>query len=105
MELDEVLSLLILQLKVTVEWNDPRLDYVDLKENHMKNQLTPQEVDKIWIPTLMFVNTKDKPETDFRSRSAHVSIRINDGKFNVSNDFPTYFQGYNLLFNLVMIRD
>ena len=82
MELDEVLSLLTLQLKITVEWIDSRLDYVDLKNYYIKNKLTPEDIEKIWIPTLMFVNTKEKPETDFRNQLAHVSIKVNEGLKN-----------------------
>jgi len=43
LELDEVISKMTLQLKLTVEWIDSRLEYVDLKSDQNLNGLTPQE--------------------------------------------------------------
>ena len=79
LELDEVLSLMTLQLKLTVEWIDSRLEYVDLNSNQNLNRLTPLEMDEIWMPTLVFTNTKMRQEADFKNKSAFASIRINEG--------------------------
>ena len=79
LELDEVTSKMILQLKLTVEWIDSRLEYADLKSDQNMNRLTPQERQDIWMPTLVFTNTKMRQETDFKNKSTFASIRINEG--------------------------
>ena len=79
LELDEVTSKMTLQLKLTVEWIDSRLEYADLKSDQNMNRLTPQETEDIWIPTLVFTNTKMRQEADFQNKSTFASIRINEG--------------------------
>lgn len=85
LELDEVISKMTLQLKLTVEWIDSRLEYVDLKSDQNLNGLTPQESQEIWMPTLVFTNTKMRQEADFKNRSTFASISINKGASNIPN--------------------
>ena len=79
LELDENTSKMTLQLKLTVEWIDSRLEYADLKSDQNMNRLTPQETHDIWMPTLVFTNTKMRQETDFKNKSTFASVRINEG--------------------------
>ena len=79
LELDEVTSKMTLQLKLTVEWIDSRLEYADLKSDPNLNRLTLQETQDIWMPTLVFTNTKMRQEADFKNKSTFASIRINEG--------------------------
>ena len=79
LELDEVLSLMTLQLKLTIEWIDSRLEYVDLNTNQNLNRLTTEEIGEIWMPTLVFINTKIRQEAYFKNQSTFASIIINDG--------------------------
>ena len=79
LELDENTSKMTLQLKLTVEWIDSRLEYADLKSDQNLNRLTPQETRNIWMPTLVFTNTKMGQEADFKNKSTFASIRINEG--------------------------
>ena len=79
LKLDEVLSLMTLQLKLTVEWIDSRLEFVHLKKDTNLNILTPQEISKIWMPVLVFTNTKFRQEADFNNVSTFASISINNG--------------------------
>ena len=44
------------------------------------NVLTPQETQEIWMPTLVFTNTKMRQEADFKNKSTFASISINKGK-------------------------
>ena len=78
--MDEVTSKMTLQLKLTVEWIDSRLEYVDLKGDKNLNRLKPQEIQDIWMPTLVFTNTKMRQEADFKNKSTFASISINEGK-------------------------
>ena len=84
LDLDEVTSKMTLQLKLTVQWIDPRLEYVDLKNDQNLNRLTPQETQDIWMPTLVFTNTRMRQEADFKNKSTFASISINEGKTIVS---------------------
>ena len=79
LKLDEVLSIMTLQLKLTVEWTDMRLTFHDLNKNPNLNALTPSELSEIWMPVLVFTNTKKRTEADFRNQSTSATIRINSG--------------------------
>ena len=78
--MDEAISKMTLQLKLTVEWIDSRLNYVDLKREKNLNRLKPQEIQNIWMPTLVFTNTKMRQEADFKNISTFATISINEGR-------------------------
>ena len=80
LELDEVRSVMILKLKLTVYWTDTELKYFDLKPNGDMNTLTPSEIEQIWIPTLLFTDTKYSQFVDFKNNTAVVQIDINKSK-------------------------
>ena len=70
-----------LKLKLTLKWNDSRLKYSDLKSNANMNTLTAAEMDQIWMPTLLFINTKNGQTVNFKNQSnSFVTIEINKGK-------------------------
>ena len=80
LELNEVQSLMSLQLKLTVEWSDSRIGaFLDLKQKPNLNSLTPAEMNDIWMPTLVFTNTKNKQEANFKNQSTYATIKINEG--------------------------
>ena len=66
LHIDEVSSLIKLQFKLTLSWRDPRLHFVDLKEHAHQNVLSRKEVEKIWYPVLVLINTIDKEQTIVR---------------------------------------
>ena len=86
LQLDENEALMSLQIKLTMEWTDTRLEYIDLKTDQNMNTLSMAEMNEIWIPTLIFTNTKNRQQADFRNKSTFASIKINPGitgsKFN-----------------------
>ena len=69
-----------MQLKLTVTWTDSRLAYEDLKSDENMNTLTPSEIREIWMPTLLFTNTKNKQEANFKNESSFATIKIKKGK-------------------------
>ena len=71
---------MILKLKLTVYWTDTELKYFDLKPNGDMNTLTPSEIEQIWIPTLLFTDTKYSQFVDFKNNTAVVQIDINKSK-------------------------
>ena len=82
LQLDEVNSLLSLQLKLTIEWTDTRHEYIDLKTNENMNYLSAHEMNDIWIPSLVFENTSTRQQENFRNKSTFATIKINPGKYH-----------------------
>ena len=78
----EVQSMITLKLKISVQWKDVALNYLDLKNNTALNTLSPSEVDKIWTPTLLFTNTKISQLVTFRNESATVEIKLIEGNIS-----------------------
>ena len=82
LNLDEVLSKMTLQLKLTIQWTDSRLQYYHLKGWAGKKRfLSYEEIEKVWVPVLIFTNTKNRQEANFRNKSTSAQIVINEGKF------------------------
>ena len=79
LSLDEAQSSMTIQLKLTVEWIDSRLEFVNLKNKQEMNTLTPEELDQIWMPTLVFSNTQNKQLAYFRNNSI-TTVQPNEGK-------------------------
>ena len=79
LQLDEVHSLLSLQLKLTIEWTDTRHEYIDLKRNENMNYLSADEMNDIWMPSLVFENTINRQQANFRNKSTFATIKINPG--------------------------
>ena len=70
-----------LQLKLTIEWTDSRHEYIDLKTDENMNSLSTAEMNDIWMPTLVFENTRDRQQADFRNKSTFSIIKINPSKY------------------------
>ena len=75
-------AIIILQLKLTLTWTNILLKYADLKSDENENMLTPEKINEIWMPSLMFTNTKNRQQANFRNESAYVTVKIREGKTN-----------------------
>jgi hypothetical protein len=53
LELNEVDLTLKIHMHLNVIWIDPRLDYIDLKENIGLNTITMEQKDQLWMPSLL----------------------------------------------------
>ena len=82
LSLDEVLSQMTLQLKLTIQWTDTRLQYCNLNPNPEKNYLSFDEIEELWIPTIIFTNTKNRQRANFRNDSSSAKVIINKGKID-----------------------
>ena len=86
-EVDEVQSLLTLKLKLTLRWIDRRHKYFNLDKNSDMNAISKSELEEIWTPDLLFVNTKNSQRVDLKNESSVVEIEIikgiSFGKFKV----------------------
>ena len=91
LEVDEVRSSLTLQLKLELRWIDSRHKYFNLNKKSDMNTLSATELEEIWTPDLLFVNTKEK-HANLKNESSAVSIEIIKGtsfwKFKVFNLVP-----------------
>jgi hypothetical protein len=76
LELNEVDSTLKIHMHLNVIWIDPRLDYIDLKENSWLNTITMEQKDQLWMPSLIFFNTEDKTEANFKDDSSFATLAI-----------------------------
>ena len=56
-------SLSFWQFKLMMEWYDFRLTYHNLKPTVSSNSLANHEIEQIWIPFVVFENTKDNEAT------------------------------------------
>ena len=72
-------SSMTLQIKLTLSWSDSRLQFQKLKSNENFNYLTPEEKEIIWMPVLVFPNTKNRFVASFKNDSSYSTIRINEG--------------------------
>lgn len=79
LELDENLSIMTLQFKMTLEWTDARLKFINLKTDPMKNELSKAESQSIWMPVLVFSNTEHRDIATFKNSSGFNTVKINPG--------------------------
>ena len=63
MEISEVDEIMETQFSLTLTWSDFRLTFHNLKETTSMNTLTARDKLSIWVPKLVFVNTKDMEAT------------------------------------------
>ena len=51
------------QFYLTTIWKDPRLTYLNLKNESYKNLVSKTEGDAIWYPVVLFSNTQNTDQT------------------------------------------
>ena len=75
LDLDESKSKMTLKLIVMLEWVDPRVKFLHLKNDENRNILTPKEMNQLWMPSVIFVNTKYSLQLDFHEGFGIVAIQ------------------------------
>ena len=58
LDLDEVHTSMKLQLRLEVNWIDPRLEFNYLRQGQNTNSLSPKQKQNLWLPTLIFANNR-----------------------------------------------
>ena len=58
LSISEVAELFSVKFKLTMSWIDPRLTFLNLKEDASMNIVAPTEAAKIWYPVVVFINTR-----------------------------------------------
>ena len=74
LELNEVMSLMTAQLELTVSWRDPRLEFANLNPDRNNNTISMNQKQSMWMPVLIFSNTKDKTEAFFQDEFSFTTI-------------------------------
>lgn len=82
LEIAEVDSFISLQLRLRLSWRDSRLTMLNLKEDEDLNTLTSKFRELIWIPEVIFYNTKKK-EVSLNDQKAFATIHRN-GSYTTS---------------------
>ena len=63
LSIQEVNLVFVLKFRLLMEWYDHRLKYHNLKKQRSANLLTREEIDKLWIPFVVFGNTENNDAT------------------------------------------
>ena len=63
LDIDEISSIFQVQFFLHFSWYDPRLTFHNLKTDTGLNALSPEEKQKIWVPSLVFANTENRLST------------------------------------------
>lgn len=71
-EVDEVRRRLDVAFTIELAWYDSRLTFNNLKPKKNLNVLTPEQIQQIWIPKLVFVNTKKRSMTTLEEATVRV---------------------------------
>ena len=56
--ISEVAELFSVKFKLTMSWIDPRLTFLNLKEDTSMNIVGPTQSAEIWYPIVVFINTR-----------------------------------------------
>ena len=64
LELNEVDGAMVIQYRITMMWRDSRVQFRNLKGEMFLNTVGNEEATKIWVPKVVFYNTREMEETE-----------------------------------------
>ena len=73
--LDELNSMMVVQMKLELSWKDSRLQFIKVQKNKL-NPLTLKQKKSLWLPHIIFQTTSDKMEANFADGFATGMIKI-----------------------------
>ena len=102
LDLNEVKSLMKIQIQLKVTWTDSRLEFRNVEQR--LNTISLDQKGKLWLPSLIFKNTNNKTEALFADDSSNGNIEINPeskGKIAALTEIHNFKRftgsdGYNL---------
>ena len=62
-EIEEIDHSLHLQFQISMQWKENRVRYQNLKEKTSLNALTDEDIERIWLPLIVYDNTDQKEVT------------------------------------------
>ena len=64
-----------------MKWIDVRHKYFNLDKNVWMNTLSESQLEEIWTPDLVFVNTKNSQRVNLKNESSVMAIEIIKGMY------------------------
>ena len=64
LDLNDVDGEILLQYRLTLLWRDLRLRFRNLKQQHFLNTVLSGDSERMWIPKVVFYNTKEMEESE-----------------------------------------
>ena len=107
---DEISSNFGAELTLYLLWMDDRLSFDNLRENQESNVITPSEMSQIWIPKLVFKNTKERKKSIVDEDAKVTVIRRSEGRqsdesspenkitYDGKDNYLLYSRYYNMVF-------
>ena len=98
-----------IQFQITMVWKENRVKYQNLKVNDSLNALTQEDIQRLWLPRVIFENTDQKDTTRLGvAWEWDTSIEVKrEGNFNLSGldtvDETYIFPGEKICFIIVEI--
>ena len=74
-----------LSFSISLNWTDARATYWNLKGNQVQDALQKQHIEKLWIPKLIFQNSKQKHDTTSSLSESKVFVSREGNRSKVSN--------------------
>ena len=94
LNIQEVEQLTNLQFQLSLKWFDARLQYYNLKVDENMNSLVYKEKQKLWVPSIVFQNTKSQVTSQNDVKSRMTVRKMKNGTFNIdgllSEDIDIY---------------
>ena len=78
LELNEIQSMMKLQMELQAHWIDTRLEFINLKKEQHGNFVSLEEKKKLWLPSLHFANNKKKMKVMFEDADSTGSIYLTE---------------------------
>ena len=94
LDIQEVSQFIELQFQLSLTWYDSRLQFYNLKDNEKMNTLLYEEKQKLWMPVIIFQNTKAQIRSQNDKRTRMMVLKMMNGTFNedglLSEDIDIY---------------
>ena len=74
--INEVNEALTAKLNIRREWLDSQLTFKNLKEDNFLNELTPEDQEMVWKPTIIYYNVAHGEKVTKMSEKEHLAWRI-----------------------------
>ena len=66
---------ILVRIRACLEWYEARAKFHNLKIETMMNTLLPEDVEKLWIPKIVYSNTKENENIKERLKEVSVTVK------------------------------
>ena len=103
LDIEEVAQVIQLQFELSLKWVDSRLQFYNLKDDVNMNSLLFEEKQKLWVPSVIFQNTKDQEKSLNDEETRIVVEKLENGTFNADGLLPSDIDIFSGEQNLLVI--